>query len=421
MAKSGLGNSNAVSVRVESCKASKAGGQRNHDLRKQPIPQYVDQSLMHLNSTIIEPLSPTKLRTECETRRSQRETKRTMKANAGICFSGIITFGSKAQTDFEELDTDAQNAAYRDVAQAIADRLNTTLTGLVAHRDETSPHAHFQMPGFDRDGQPLSMSVKRNVTSELQTIAAKVIQRHVKTIGRGKDKYDRIRDGAEISETVNKSVRQLHEDLPTEIAAAEKQRDFLRSEIEKQTRRIEKLQAKEELNTKQANNLRRYELRLNAREDELTALEIDAASLMRTAHQTLLDAKSEALKASQEAVQAKEQVRALDTEVKQLEGRRAALKASVELREAVRGLPKTDVVKKLSAPLIEVTEKLDSNPDKDLKVKLIEWFRELVEICREALGRDHGLTKAVSADLREFDKPASEAPTRPKSGSGPSF
>jgi hypothetical protein len=78
-------------------------------------------------------------------------------------------------------------------------------------------------------------------------------------------------------------------------------------------------------------------------------------------------------------------------------------------------------VKKLSAPLIEVTEKLDANPDKDLKIKLIEWFRELVEICREALGRDHGLTKAVSADLREFDKPASETPTRPKSGSGPSF
>ena len=118
------------------------GGQRAHDLRIGPQPSYVDADRSDLNRVLIDPLTGTKLRSICQERRALRQTDRAMKSSASVGVAGIITFGHEAQQIFDRLPPEQQDAAYRETAEAIAARLNTTLTGLVvtsmkAHRTRT--------------------------------------------------------------------------------------------------------------------------------------------------------------------------------------------------------------------------------------------------------------------------------------------
>ena len=76
-----------------------------------------------LASGLVAPLAGPELRETCEARRSQRQTQRAMKSNAAICVSGIITFGHEAQPIFAALTSNQQDAAYREVAEAIAGNL----------------------------------------------------------------------------------------------------------------------------------------------------------------------------------------------------------------------------------------------------------------------------------------------------------
>lgn len=273
MSDSSSGNAKAVSVRVASQSGGQVGGGKKHMLRKKPIPKYIDQDRMHLNSIIEEPLQASDLREICKERRKQREGIRALKSNATIGFEGIITFGTEAQSDFEKLSVEDQDKAYREIAEAIAERVNSTVTGLVAHRDETAPHAHFQMPGFDLDGKPLSQTIKRGVTSEFQTIAAKVIKRHVETIERGRGKYERLAAGAEWSDVVNKSVRQLHEELPADIAKLEAERDELLAKIEKNERLAARSAEKASKSEAAAKRATTYENRAEAARTALQRLE----------------------------------------------------------------------------------------------------------------------------------------------------
>ena len=116
-------NPRAAQVRIEAASASRAGGQRAHDLRLGPQPSYVDADRTHLNRVLIQPWTGVELRRESERRRAQRPTKRAMKSNAGVGVRGIITFGHEAQTLFEQLSPEEQDAAYRELAEAIARRL----------------------------------------------------------------------------------------------------------------------------------------------------------------------------------------------------------------------------------------------------------------------------------------------------------
>ncbi|WP_150526633.1 plasmid recombination protein [Roseibium sediminis] len=125
------GNSRAVQTRIKGKSAGAIGGQRAHDLRIGPQPQYVDPTRAHLNRVLIEPQTGTQLRKICEDRRASRNTVRAMKSSVAVGMVGIITFGHEAQKIFETLTPEQQDAAYRETAKAIATRLNTTLTGLV--------------------------------------------------------------------------------------------------------------------------------------------------------------------------------------------------------------------------------------------------------------------------------------------------
>jgi len=176
-------------------------------------------------------MSAKKLHDECESRRKISGKKRAMKSSAHVATTGIITFSVDAQKTINDLTPETQNKIFRQITNGIADRMQTTVTGLVVHRDESAIHAHFQMPAINVTGEPLS---KAHVDyGELQDIAGKSVAMF--GIRRGKKKADRIADGELSSSHVNRTVKQLHEDLPGEIEAlAEKSLEARESLLEHQ-------------------------------------------------------------------------------------------------------------------------------------------------------------------------------------------
>ena len=280
------GNSRAAQTRIKGKSAGAIGGQRAHDLRIGPQPEYVDPARAHLNRVLIAPQTGTQLRKVCEDRRALRLTARAMKSSAAVGMVGIITFGHEAQKIFETLTLDQQDAAYQETAEAIAKRLNTTLTGLVAHSDESAPHAHFQLPAYDLTGHPISETAKRGALRDLQTITAEVMGRHAPGIERGRSKLDRLKAGASPAEVVNRSVAQLHDELPIEIAEKEARLAELNAKIEKNERlaaaALEKAAANEAKADKALKNAALYESRAekarqerNAEERALSNLQLD--------------------------------------------------------------------------------------------------------------------------------------------------
>ena len=204
-----------VSVRLSHKSPAKAKGQRHHDTRQSHIPVYVDKERSPLNSVVIEPKTERELRDICLDRRSQRATKRAMKKDAAISTVGIITFGKEAQETIRQLSVAEQNALYLQTAKRIALKLGTDVTGLVVHRDESAPHAHFQMPAYSMDGIPVSKVLTPTLAKELQDAAGSVYT-HL-DIRRGTPKADRIERGEDVAQTVHRSVKRLHNDLPIEI------------------------------------------------------------------------------------------------------------------------------------------------------------------------------------------------------------
>lgn len=159
------------------------------------------------------------------------------------------------------------------------------MTGLVAHRDETAPHAHFQLPAYDLNGNAISAMTKRGVTSELQTITAEVMKRYVARAERGRSKYDRLRAGAEFADTVHRSVAELHHDLGPEIAAALSKRSEIEEEAKTLTKRVVNLRKKEELAAKEVKRLQTYERRLANKQEELNALQSELLRLEKVANE----------------------------------------------------------------------------------------------------------------------------------------
>jgi len=222
------GNPRAASLRLEGKSQRKAVGQRRHDFRKGRQPNYVDAQRTDLNRILIAPRPLPQIRREVEEIRRLRGGKtRAMKSNAVIVTAGLLSFGTEARLFFAELTPAEQDAALLDLARSVGDRLQTSLTSLVVHLDESAFHAHFEMHGFDDNGQPISKAVNRTVSSELQDLAHEVMQRHCPQIERGHRKWDRLAAGANYADTVHRRVRQLHHDLPFEIATKQRELEVL--------------------------------------------------------------------------------------------------------------------------------------------------------------------------------------------------
>jgi hypothetical protein len=174
-----------------------------------------------LNRHLIQHLTASQLRRVCDERREQsgRIRKRAVAKNVAVATNGIITFGREAQKFLAEIPERQQDEMFLEVAGRIAQLLDTSLTGLTIHVDETAPHAHFQMPATTHDGRPVSKVAVKSVLNQLQDIVAEVCKTYDPRFERGNRRLDREAAGAKRSETINRSVRKLHDDLPKEIEA----------------------------------------------------------------------------------------------------------------------------------------------------------------------------------------------------------
>lgn len=340
------GNSKAASTRIGAVTAKKLAGQIRHDLRRGPQPDYVDADRAHLNRVIMEPLPPGQMRAICEERRALRDTTRAMKSNAAIGTRGIITFGSEAAQMFETLTPDQQDAAFREVAQAVADRLATSLHGLCVHMDEATIHAHYQLAAYNIHGEPISKTTSPKVLSELQDITAEIMACHCPGIERGTRYGNRIAAGADFADTLHKSVKELHRTLPADLDAKRaKLADLAQAEtdaagrVDEMRARVQKLAEKADLSEKEVKRLATYEKRLADRLVELKAAE-DASEAARAEADRLADlartdrqdeeAKAEKIRANIESDQ--RELRAGHIELQ--EGQRDLLDGQMQLMTA---------------------------------------------------------------------------------------
>lgn len=226
------GNPWACSVRVEKQKGSSYQGQTRHDLRQQ-MPAYVDEARSPWNSFIIPPPPETDLFQEVQARWNRRPMarRRGLRRDANIAVGGIITFGNQLQPKIDGLPRDEQDGRYHQLAQNIAEELGTDLVGLVVHRDESAPHAHFTLAGYTREGYSVTEMLTPSRLKKLQDIAATDVYADLGA-QRGTPKSERLRAGAKPSEVIHKSVRQLHDQLPRELAAARAQVDQVQKDVE---------------------------------------------------------------------------------------------------------------------------------------------------------------------------------------------
>jgi len=317
----------ALSVRFKHRSESSAKNDLRHDLRRGPQPRYIDGNRSHLNSVIIEPVSPSVLRDLCAERRGLLDMKRKRKITESVASSFIVTFGTGLQKHVDALSANDQDALYVSVGAAITDHLGIEMTGLVAHRDETGHHAHGQAPARHPDGRPMGKVITRQIASQIQDIAMEAASSFLPMIERGKRKVDRIADGDDPSTIYNRSVKQLHDDLPAEIEKAEAELVVATDRVREMQDRVDKLAEKISLNVKETKRLATYEKRLNDRkatEDKAT----EEARRLRAD----LSAKSDAKLAS-----IKQREQALDVRSHVLDVAEAALddwEKAIEVREA---------------------------------------------------------------------------------------
>ena len=322
-------NPRAASIRLETRNASRLYYQRGHDLRKGKLPGYVDPDRLDLNRLLIPYPRVCEVRDICKERRSQRETERAMSRTVSIAMTGIITFGSEAAVMFNRLSPTQQDAAFRELVQAAADRLNTSVSGLTVHLDETTIHAHFELVGYTHDGHPLSQATRPGIFSGLQDLTAEIMGRHCSGIERGRRYGERLAHGAEFREVLHRSVKQLHHDLPYDLAEA-----------------AAEVAAGRELVQRLEGDAAALEARVAAARDELAALEPqvsaarsavdDATARVADMDGYLAKAQADLDKAGADATRKAKVAKRIMTYAKRLADRNAELQTSqAALAEAV--------------------------------------------------------------------------------------
>jgi|GEM_PF-2308588 len=284
--------------------------QRRHDFRIGKQPAYVDGDRTALNRQLM-PLRPLPdIQHENEALRRRAGRTRRMKSNAAVVTAGIITFGRQAQDVFNRLPKETQDRAFTELAREIAAQLKTELEALVVHLDESAIHAHFTMRANNDDGEPLSNATRLGDMGALQDLAAEVMQRYAPEIERGNKKKARLEAGANYADTLHRTVKQLHADLPLEKAALEAEIEDSeakiaeqRASLEKPQRLLEKLETKKELTEKEVKRQETYSRRLEKRQAEM-ATEMEALEARRSALETAMTQDSENIEKERDAVRA---------------------------------------------------------------------------------------------------------------------
>ena len=306
-------NPNAVSVRIQPKAMAKAKFQRHHDFRIGKQPAYVDEDRTELNRHLMELRPLPDIQRENEALRKRAGRTRKMKSNAAVITAGIITFGHTAQEVFNRLPQELQDRAFRELAQEIAAQLKTSLEALVVHLDETGTHAHFTMRAYNDDGEPISNATRLGDMSALQDLAATVMQRYAPEIERGNKKKARLEAGAKYSDTLHRTVKQLHEDLPLEKAMLEAEIEAMSQEINEQRASVAKtqghlakLEAKAKLTEKEIKRKRDYSKRLEKKQAAM-AEDMERLKAGQIALATTMAQEAEAIEVEKQAVRAERQ------------------------------------------------------------------------------------------------------------------
>lgn len=306
-------NPNAVSVRIEPKAMAKAKFQRRHDFRIGKQPAYVDEDRTELNRHLMELRPLPDIQRENEALRKRAGRTRKMKSNAAVTTAGIITFGHHAQDMFNRLPEETQDHAFRELAEEIAAQLKTSLEALVVHLDETATHAHFTMRAYNDDGEPISNATRLGDMSALQDLAAEVMQRYAPEIERGNKKKTRLEAGAKYSDTLHRTVKQLHEDLPQEKAALEAEITAISQEINEQRvsaaktqKHLAKLETKAELTESEIKRKETYSRRLEKKQLKMAA-DMDRLEARRVALEATMAQEAEAIEVEKQAVRAERQ------------------------------------------------------------------------------------------------------------------
>ena len=235
-----------LSLRIKAVDMRGLMAQRRHDMRIGKQPNYVDQSRNHLNEQLFtrgvyvaadEPgcvdadsdISQMRQLMNRERQVLNDRAKRSTKKQA-YWRTAVLTFSKSAQVSVSEKPPHEEvEAMFHDFAK----RHGVRLLWATYHGDETAPHYHAAFEGIDDKGYSLRFN-KAELSAEQDHAASFLASRGIE---RGKPKRESIADGEDPSSYLNRSVKELHEQLPQELAAA-------RDKLEKNQRLIEAAQAK---------------------------------------------------------------------------------------------------------------------------------------------------------------------------------
>lgn len=406
-------NPRAASVRIAADTMYGYSGQRRHDLRVGTLPKYVDEKRVHLNRVLITPPTPAEMREIAKARRDQRDTQRAMKSNAAVATAGIITFGSEAAQMFEALSQEDQDRAFRDLAEAVAAHLNTSLHALVVHLDEATIHAHVVYCAYDHDGVPLSRTTRPAILSELQDLTAEVLQRYCPEIERGTRYGDRLAAGADWPDVIHKSTRQLHRELPADLAAKRAELEALEQVGAEAQDRIDGLRTEV---AKLDQTVERVSGDVAQLEDEKTRVEEELDDLHRDqeAAEIAWDASDRIAKiAHRERKERKARAAAARAETRAAEDRLAGLTAAeAKARDRLAGLEEEEEAARQR--VVQMQGRVDKLSEQasltDKEVKRLETYRRRLEDRVAVLDAARDAAEAArDAATAETEKAQAEA------------
>lgn len=215
----------AVSCRMQPKKFGSYRGRKGHDLReKGRVPEYVNSEACSENSIVIPtPTSTQALQMMNEAKKAVGARQKFNKDRNTLIYDGILSFSIEARDTVHRLSREEQDRRALQSAKDVCSLHGGKLVGLVVHRDETTLHIHFQMLAVGSNGNLLRIS--REECKRRQDVAAQAWSDL--GISRGKEKALRIAEGDSFSKIIHRSVRELHEDLPRELAELQAENERL--------------------------------------------------------------------------------------------------------------------------------------------------------------------------------------------------
>ncbi len=212
-----------VSVRLAGVPATRLAFIARHNLRQGPQPKYVDSTQTYRNVVLFGPHAGNfNEAAQASAARYRERVGQKVQRTQALLAEGIITFSRAAQPIVLDKLDEAHACARSLVDAVVRDHGHgAKLVSLVYHADEAAPHYHFVIDGVGTDGRAVLQRVHKRQGVHIQELGGLAFA--CLGIQRGIPVIQRIQRGDDRSKTVHRSVRQLHADLPKELAAKQRQ------------------------------------------------------------------------------------------------------------------------------------------------------------------------------------------------------